>query len=251
MDEEILQMLGPAKKERLNEVIVSQIKGLIFSNKVGVGKKLPSERQLAARFNVSRVVVRESLRSLEQSGLIEIRPGAVGGPFVAYNVHKPLFHSAYDLMNEGKLTLHHFFEARRAVECFSTRLAVLNATDKDMEGLKAINQKLIDEIGDKARLRENNTAFHVAIAEISRNPLIKLIVQSLLEILNTIYPHSNQSSEFIRGTYERHQAIIGAMEKKDPELSERMMALDTEHTAKLSVKGPEDRAGNRSRGRHR
>jgi len=83
--------LAPIRKTRLNEEVVARIKRLIYSKELKVGEKLPSERDLAARLKVSRVIVREALRSLEQSGLIEIRPGLTGGAFVVYNLQKPLF----------------------------------------------------------------------------------------------------------------------------------------------------------------
>ncbi len=100
MKSKIAQLIKPPKKEKLHEAIVAQIKTLIHTKKLGVGDRLPSERELAQLFNVSRVVVRESLRSLEQSGLIEVRPGSTGGAFITYNVHKPLFDAAYDLFNK-------------------------------------------------------------------------------------------------------------------------------------------------------
>jgi GntR family transcriptional repressor for pyruvate dehydrogenase complex len=233
MKQNILQFLVPPQKERLNESIVSQIKSLIFSNKIEVGQKLPSERELVGLLGVSRVVVRESLRSLEQSGLIEIRPGITGGAFIAHNLHKPIFDSTYDLFSEGKLTLSHFFEARKAIECFSIRLAVKNLKSNDIDRLKIINRKLMNDINDKKKLRENNMAFHLAIADLSGNPLIKLIVHSLLDLLNRVRPRASQSLKFIKDTYKRHEAIIEAMKVKNIELCEKLMAVDTEYTKRL------------------
>lgn len=232
------KLLNPPKKEKLYEGITSQMKTLIFSKKIGMGEKLPSERELAEILKVSRVVVRESLRSLQQSGLIEIKPGSVGGSYVAYNLHKPLVEATHDLLREGKLNLHHFYEARKAIECFSIRLATKNAAPEDLKRLETINQKLIEEIADKSKLREHNTAFHVAIADISGNPLIRLVVQSLMELLHSFYPESGQSRTYIRKTYERHQAIIKALEIRKISLCEKLIAEDTEHTSKLAVTNP-------------
>ena len=114
MAEQEFPSLVPPKRERLSDAIASQIKTLIFSNNVEERQKLPSERDLADQLGVSRVVVRDALRSLEQSGLIEIRPGSSGGSFVTYNLYKPFFNSIYDLFREGKLTLHHFLRGQRS-----------------------------------------------------------------------------------------------------------------------------------------
>ncbi len=238
MKNKIAQLISPPKKEKLHEAIVAQIKTLIHTKKLGVGDRLPSERELAQLFNVSRVVVRESLRSLEQSGLIEVRAGSTGGAFITYNVHKPLFDAAYDLFNKGNLSLSYFFEARQAIECFAVRLAARKATAEDVQTLRNINRKLLEDIDDKPKLRLNNSDFHTAIAKMSGNPLLLLMAQSLLQILDVAYPHSKQADDYVRNTYERHEAIIKAMEERSPERCEKLMSIDLEHTSKLRF--PED-----------
>jgi GntR family transcriptional repressor for pyruvate dehydrogenase complex len=235
MKEDIAHLLNPPRKEKLHESIVTQVKNLIHSKKLGVGDRLPPERELAKVFQVSRVVIRESLRSLEQSGLIEIRPGPAGGPFVAYNLHKPIFDAAHDLLNQGKLSLPYFLEARRTIECVTVKRAAEKAGPGDLERLEQINARLLEDIGDPAKLREHNTAFHVAIAEIAGNPLLKLMVQSLLDLLGVVFPHAGQSKEFMRHTYERHVAILDAMARRDITRCEELMALDAGHTANLEV----------------
>ncbi len=238
MKNKIAQLIRPPKKEKLHEAIVAQIKTLIHTKKLGVGDRLPSERELAQLFTVSRVVVRESLRSLEQSGLIEVRPGSTGGAFITYNVHKPLFDAAYDLFNKGNLSLSYFSEARQAIECFAVRLAAQKATAEDLQVLKSINKKLLEDIDDRANLRRNNSDFHTAVARMSGNPLLLLMAQSLLQILDVAYPHSKQPDDYVRNTYERHEAIIKAMEERSPERCEELMRIDLGHTSKLRF--PED-----------
>ncbi len=232
-DDHLGELLTPLRKERLNEKVASQIKSLIFSNEIGTGQKLPPERDLARRLQVSRVIVREALRSLEQSGLIEIRPGMTGGAFVVYHLHMPFFNTARDLITSGKVSLSHFVGARRAIECFSVRLATENATLKDIERLHRINETFFEHIAEPAKFRKHHAAFHIRIAELSRNPLITLMVQSVFELLNRLRPDTFQSERFIRDTYKRHEAIVEAMKKKDIHLCEQLMAADTEATKRL------------------
>ncbi|MGH2453779.1 MAG: FadR/GntR family transcriptional regulator [bacterium] len=229
----VLQLLTALKKERLHESAASQIKGLIASGRLEVGQRLATERELARRLGVSRVVVREALRSLEHSGLIEVRPGAAGGAFITRDLHKPLSNAARDLMNEGKLTARYFFEARRAIECSTIALAATRAKTEDIEKLRAINRSLLRDRQENTKLREHNAAFHIAIANISGNPLMKLLVQSLMELLNTVFPRSAQTAAFVQNTVERHEAIIAALVKRDVALCQELMARDTEFTVKL------------------
>jgi DNA-binding FadR family transcriptional regulator len=214
---------------------VSQLKGLIHSKKLAVDDKLPPERELANLFSVSRVVVRESIQALEQAGLIEIRTGPAGGAFVVRNLHKPLVHAASDMFQGGELTLQYFYEARRAIECAIIRLAVGKAKPRDLKKLREINAKLLAEINERDRLRANNSDFHIAIAQIAGNPLLSMMLQSILELLDIIYPKSIQSEDYIKNTYSRHDAIIAAMEKKDQGRCDELMAVDTEHTTKLTT----------------
>src|ERR1700743_2069731 len=67
---------------RISEVIVEQIRLLMRQGQLKPGDRLPPERDPCERFGVSRVTVREALRMLESSGLVEIRVGARGGAFV-------------------------------------------------------------------------------------------------------------------------------------------------------------------------
>ena len=72
--------LEPVRATRIYEEIVRQIKALVADGQLKSGDRLPPERDLAERFTVSRTSVREALRALEGTGLIEIRPGE--GAFV-------------------------------------------------------------------------------------------------------------------------------------------------------------------------
>ena len=233
MKKDIGPLLVPAVKERLNEKILSQIKGLILSSHIETGQRLPSERELSRRLKVSRGVVREALRSLEQSGLIEIKAGAKGGAFVTRKMHLPLFSSVQDLLKSRELTLSHFFEGRRAIETYTVRCAAEKATPEDLERLTRINQELLKGTDDKMKLREENAAFHLTIAELSGNPLLKLILQSLFELLNRLWRDSLQSKKFVEETYKRHESLIEALKKRNISLSERLMSIDVSFTEKL------------------
>ncbi|MBW1997446.1 MAG: FadR family transcriptional regulator [Deltaproteobacteria bacterium] len=230
MEGSIEQYLRPPKKEKLPVLIANQLKSLILSKKLALNEKLPSERELADMLKVSRVVVSQALMTLEQSGFIEIRRGSKGGAFIANRPYKPFSDFIKDLFIEGEISIDHVREAREAVECRSIQLAAAKASDEDIEKLRTINRKLLDDIQESLKFLENNMAFHVAIADISGNPLIKGIVQSLLEHHNTFrskyYPDTDVSHDFIKDTYKRHKRIISAISGRDIELCEKLIAID-------------------------
>ena len=220
-------------------MVVSQIKKMILSSEIGIGQKLPSERELQAHLGISRVVVREALKSLEQSGFIETKHGSAGGAFVTYKIYKPFFNSLKDLFIEGKLTLNHFFEVRKAVECLSIEMAVQHAKDEDIKKLQNNNKVLLSEIGNERKFVKTHMDFHVMIAKLSGNPLIEMIIQSsgklLSMILETYNPNKSQTRAFQESTCQSHENIINAMQEKDIALCSKLMAIDTEFTMKLRI----------------
>ena len=233
MENTTLDSLEQPVKERLADQISRQIKKLIFSNNIEVGQRLPTERELAKSLNVSRVVVREALRSLEQSGFIETRPGHGGGSYVSNKAYKPLFDSIYDLFEDGRLNLDHFYQAREVIERFSAKLAMAHLKDDDIDVLTEINEKLKAGMFSNDTFHENNMAFHMKIADLSQNPLVKMIIGALMSLLKIMLPEPCQSPEFINATYLRHTRIIDAMKKRDVSLVLELIAEDTSFTNQL------------------
>ncbi len=233
MASQTFKSLQKPKRERLSDQITNQIKKLIISENTQVGDKLPTERELASQLNVSRVVIREALRSLEQAGLIEIRSGQAGGSFVSNKLYKPLFDSIYDLLQDGDLSLKHFYEAREAIETHVIQLVIQKITPQDIVELKKLNKNLLEDIQEIGKYHNHNMAFHVKLADITGNPLLKLMVSALLSILKSIYPNPRQSEEFVKALFQRHLGIINAVERKEIELSTKLIIDDVSYTAKL------------------
>jgi DNA-binding FadR family transcriptional regulator len=232
--EDLSRLLSPPKKaDRLGDRIASDIKHLIFSRKLEAGQKLPPERELANLLKVSRVVVRDALRVLEHSGLVEITGSARGGADVTQNLHKPVAGSMTDLYHQGQLTLDHFVEMREATECFLIRLAAERAEGADIEALGRLNDRCLEDPGGGLLFRNRHRAFHLALAELSGNPLGVLLVRSLFEILDLVRPSSALDRAFIEHTHGRHVAILSALEARDVDLCIRRMAADVAQTREL------------------
>lgn len=168
-------------------------------------------------------------------GFVEIKPGHSGGSFVSKEIYKPLFDSIYDLFLEGDLTLQHFVEVRVMAECYSVLSAMDKLRQEDIEQLEMINAHLIEKERTAQTFHAGNMDFHLKIAEISGNPLIKLIVGALLRTLKTsIFIDPSQRSHFIEATYERHLRIISALKQGDRRLCRKLITLDIEYTKELA-----------------
>jgi GntR family transcriptional regulator, transcriptional repressor for pyruvate dehydrogenase complex len=170
---------------RLFEEVSRQIGEQIQSGKLSPGEKLPNERDLASTFAVSRHVVREALRSLESLGQIELRKGATGGAFVANGGPQPLTKIMRGMVAVGGVDLTQLTEARLAIES-----AVIRAAQEVAEeaGLSALDAN-IDEAerqtlaGNSALKTQVNVEFHILIAELTGNPILIMMMKSLMSIL--------------------------------------------------------------------
>jgi DNA-binding GntR family transcriptional regulator len=104
-----------------------------------------------------------------------------------------------------------------------------------IEHLRSINRNTFESRAAKdfAQYRSNNLSFHLALAEIGGNPIIMLMVQSLLKLVDAIYPQALDSRKFVTALHRRHEAIIDALEAKDNARCEELMRLDAEATKML------------------
>ncbi|MDB5603598.1 MAG: transcriptional regulator GntR family [Bradyrhizobium sp.] len=173
------------KTTRLFEEISRQIGEQIHSGKLKAGEKLPNERELAANFAVSRHAVREALRSLESIGQLEFKKGATGGAFVAKGNSQPFTKIMRGMVEVGGITLEQLTEARLAIESSVIAVACERAVEADLKALDtnvdaAERETLAGNLAVKTRL---NVEFHVLLAELTGNPILIMMMKSLMNIL--------------------------------------------------------------------
>ena len=226
----------PVKQGKLTEIFVSQIKDLIFSKGIDVGQKLPPERELAERLNISRSAVREGLSSLEQAGFVEIRRGRAAGAYIVDRLYKPLYDSTTDLLRSGKIEIRQFLEARMAIECLGIRLAAERASEEDLQRLESINDDFVKVRGGVLRLLENNSRFHVALAELSGNHLITMMLQSLMKLMEDMGFKSSEPSRSRKIAHASHTAIIDAIRRKDLPACEESLASNIALSKELRLR---------------
>src|SRR5438093_13522005 len=106
----------PIRQARASGEIVSQIEHAIFEGELKRGDRLESERELAERFGVSRIMVRDALRVLEARGLVLVKVGASGGAFVTETNADQVAESISTMIQLRRRTLSRVAEARSGVE---------------------------------------------------------------------------------------------------------------------------------------
>ena len=175
---------GPVRGARLFEEICEQVRGQLLRGKLAPGDKLPPERDLAEQFGVSRAAVREALRTLEVSGLVELRKGSKGGAFML-NEGAPLTQSFESMLDLGRISMRDFTEARILITEVVVRLACERGTKKQFDAI----ERDIDRV-EKALARGEGyknldviTEFYDLLAVATGNQMLRFIVHGIAQVL--------------------------------------------------------------------
>ncbi|VBB05203.1 transcription regulator hth gntr [Lucifera butyrica] len=230
--EKPLNKFAEDSSDALYAQIVSRIQQLMREGHLKEGDKLPSERELAEMFAVSRVPVREALKVLEFLGAIQYIRGQ--GVFVKKIELKRILHTLDFLMTDPADQLMNLFEAREAFELQAVRFAAQRRTEADIE---AIQQALLEMeflISNGKPVCEVSTKFHTAIIAAAHNEIISEVNEFLSDLLT--YSRQKSLSDFSRHptSLRYHQLILQHIIAKDAQAA---VAVMQEHlnNAKLAI----------------
>jgi len=183
-----------------------------------VGKRMPAERELAATLGVSRTVVREAMLALEVLGLIEVRLGA--GTFVVRlpgDSDDPEFSiSPFELV-----------EARLMFEGEAAAAAATHITDEEIARLEQLIQAIQQENAQADGEENADMAFHILIAQASRNLAVEKTIEQLW-MLRWTSPECKLLLEKartanVRPVVDEHTAIVRALKARDPAAARKAM----------------------------
>lgn len=203
----------------LVERVCQQLAELIRGGSTEEERWLPGERSLAEKLGVSRTVVREATKRLEQQGMLEIQHGT--GIKIVDRLHRPLNDSLTLLIPDMADRLQQLNEARLSIEPDAAASAARRATKEQIKTMHRIQTQL-ENAPDNAAAIEADIAAHHAIADASGNLIYRLILDSLAEIgvtsrLRTIGRIGKKTA------IEHHAAILEAIERRDPEAARAAM----------------------------
>jgi GntR family transcriptional regulator, transcriptional repressor for pyruvate dehydrogenase complex len=212
----------PFRGATLSTRIVAEVRQALFAKDLRPGDFLGTEKDLAQRFKVSRIVARDALRTLEAQGIVEIKVGSGGGARVAHG-NARLFAEALavQLDLEG-VSVAEVMEAQRAIECLTAELAAINSTTNDHARLRRLiadAQRKIEDVGGYTR---SSREFHLAVAEASHN---RALVVQLISLQHVSWPAHNPTltPEVARRILEVHKELVSLIEIRDAAGARRLM----------------------------
>jgi GntR family transcriptional regulator, hexuronate regulon transcriptional repressor len=212
-------MTAASDTRKLYRQVADTITESIKSGKYKSGSRLPSERDLAAAFKVSRPTIREAMIALEIRSLVEARHGSG-----IYVTDRPPDQIGADDLDIGAFEL---TEARRLFEGEAAALAATIITEEQLNEIEII---LTDMVKENARKQPGEVAdrrFHVAIARATRNSAITTVVEHLWDMRHKspLCAHMLERARRagVQPRIGEHRRILAALRKHDPALARTAM----------------------------
>ncbi len=215
-------MYKVVRSSRLYEQIVQQIEDSILKGTLKSGDQLPSERELALKFGVSRTAVREAVKALHEKGLVEAYSGR--GTFITNGTSEAVRQSINLMLridqSDGSESL---AEVRQILEPEIAAIAATRIQAPQIALMREAFSVMNSALKDPDAYIEADLDFHLALAEAAENPLILSLLDSIVGLLR----EQRIKIFFEEGGPERgqyhHARILAAIEKRDAEASRAAM----------------------------
>ena len=204
------------------KMIISSLKDLINFKNLEPGDKLPSERMLSEKFNVSRGNLRDALQTLEYYGLVKSIPQS--GTFVADIGITALNGMIDDILSLPVPSFKELVEARIFLELKGVKLAAIRRTTDDLIRMENALIAYSDKVNAGEDALQEDLLFHLAIARASGNPTLNTFMLKITpEIINNFEKHHvcDKDNAFIG--IQEHNTIIDAIRDNDPDAAKDAM----------------------------
>lgn len=223
------------KRAKVSDELALDIKRTILSGKYEPGSKLPSERELAEKYNVSRIPVREAIEQLTKENILRTEPHV--GTFVTDLCDATLLsQSMYQVSHMEKKILKESLTTRQLIESECARLAAINSTDDE---IKEIQEALFGSTNEFRKLKQKKInrffqedyRFHLSIAKASHSDIL---YQFLVHFKETVAIHqfcSLQQENSISIVPDLHFRIYNAILSHEPEQARQEMFTHLQRTA--------------------
>jgi GntR family transcriptional regulator, transcriptional repressor for pyruvate dehydrogenase complex len=212
----------PFRTATMSTQIVAQVREALFAKELRPGDFLGTEKDLAERFGVSRIVARDALRTLEAQGIVEIKVGAGGGARVAQGNARLFAEALAVQLDLTGVSVGEIMEAQRAIECLAAELAAINSTIEDHARLRELNAEAERRSDDVVAFTRLGREFHLAVAEASHN---RVLVVQLISLQHVSWPAQNPTltPKVARRILTAHKELAALIEMRDAAGARKLM----------------------------
>jgi DNA-binding FadR family transcriptional regulator len=204
--------LEPVRREVLSDQVIARLRGQITSGAWPVGSRIPAESELVEQLGVARNTVREAVRALAHTGLLEIRHGS--GTYVRAT-------SELAGMMRGRFAgaaTEDVTEVRGALEARAARLAAVRRNAQDLRRLDAAlaQREKAWSSGDRIAFVNADAAFHLAMVAASHNMVLAELHADLGEVIReSLLDHFRDALR--PDQYQDHARLVEAIRARDSE----------------------------------
>jgi len=219
-------------EKRLYRVVAMRIRDLILEEKIGPGERLPSERDLATKLNVSRASLREALIALELTGFVEVRGGS--GVYVSEKLDEPA------PVQEVGLGPFEVLSARRLIEPEIAAIAARVATDKAVDAILQAAADMEAHHDNKFNCEHGDREFHLSIARATGNSALVGVIEYLWDQRGRLWHRLHEhfrTEELRKETITDHRRVVEAIVARDPVEAKRAMRAHLERVTRVFSRG--------------
>src|SRR5450830_52596 len=223
---------GTAPDARAYRVVAKRVEQIIRAENIPAGGRLPSERDLAARLNVGRALVREAMIVLELSGIVEVRLGS--GVYVSEQL-QPV--AAVNEIGSGPFEI---LSARRLIESEIAAVAARMATDSAIDAIHQAVNDMERFYSDRKRNEEADRSFHLAIARATGNTAYVEVVECMWNQRGRLWSKMDEhfhTDELRHATLSDHRLILEAIATRDAAGARRAMRAHLERVTREFSRG--------------
>lgn len=214
------------EKKTLYEQIADALEAAILEPDTAIEGKLPSEQMLAEKFQVSRTVIREAMKLLKERGLVVMKNG--DGSYITKPEAGAISEVLVRIIRLENISDAEVHEMRLTLETAACRSAAVHATPEELDGIErliGIMETNKDDLETRIRL---DCEFHVAIARLSKNALLRIFVESMTEVLRNFISKGIRIPGGNEDGLRRHRDILSALRTGSPEAAESAMRAHLE-----------------------
>jgi GntR family transcriptional repressor for pyruvate dehydrogenase complex len=219
----MMQVIKPIKHKTISDRVFDELSELIRSGELKPGSRIMTERELAEAFGVCRGTIREAIKKLAATGLLEQRQGR--GTFVS--IPKEGIHHLSIHIEAQDISLGDMFEIYSDLECVNAAYAAKRAVGEDIEKLTKHIEEMNKEVESGELGMETDAAFHMAISYAAKNPLRVNIMRRYYDLIfhniGENPPRSYRKNVKLEKILSQHTKIRNAINKHDPNEAYRCM----------------------------
>lgn len=219
--DQVLKSLKEVITEKPVDVIIKQVKELLISGQLKPGNRLPPERKLSEKFGVGRTHVRDAIRKLEFYGILKTRPQS--GTFVAGIGISALESLISNVLKIDTYSFLSLVETRVLLEISSVKLACERHTDEDIIQLQISLDKYLDKAERGIRAVEEDMMYHVTIAELSKNKVLKSLLLIIIPDILANYSVLNVCDTVADKATAEHKLLFGHIKDRNCEAAQETM----------------------------